>query len=477
MIDMGNKLMERFLTELENNTEKAQAYFKDAFDVLLSSLDYGIAATPYEVLWQQDRVKLKYYKSTATDKPVRKTPIFIVYALVNRETMLDLQPGRSVVEKFLAEGMDIYMLDWGYPTQKDKFLSIDDHVNGYMNKAVNFILEREKVSSLNLMGICMGGTFCTIYASLHPENVKNLILTVTPTSFNHQGGILHIWAHHLDTDAVLKHFGNMPGDLLNMGFLLLNPARLIVDKYHSFLEKLDDKDFVENFVRMERWIYDSPDVPGETFREFIEDFYKKDLLIQNKLVIGGKKIDLKKITMPVLNIYARQDHLVPPEACEQITSKIASTDKRDFCLDTGHIGIYVSSKSQRAFAPTIMEWLLERDGAAPTTAAPKPAASGSKKSVPASKSSASTAKPATSAPKKEISLTEALKQSNEAAELTAPPAGETAKAKSKKVSAKKKSGETAASVQSSEKKEAPAQQTTPVFSSDTAELFDKKTEN
>lgn len=448
MMDMG-KISEKFLTELENNTEKAQAYFKDAFDVLLSSLDYGIAATPYEVVWQEDRVKLKYYKSTAKGKPVRKTPIFIVYALVNRETMLDLQPGRSVVEKFLAEGMDIYMLDWGYPTQKDKFLTIDDHINGYMDSAANFILEREKVSSLNLMGICMGGTFCSIYAALNPEKVKNLILTVTPTSFEHKGGILHIWAHYLDTDAILRNFGNMPGDLLNLGFLLLNPARLIVDKYHGFLENLDNKDFVENFVRMERWIYDSPDVPGETFREFIEDFYKKDLLIQNKLVVGGKKVDLKKITMPVLNIYARQDHLVPPEACEQITSKIGSTDKRDFCLETGHIGIYVSSKSQQAFAPTIMQWLLERDGAAA-----KPAA--------AAKATSSAAKKAAPAPQKEVSLTEALKQSNEAAGVTTSSTGEAAQAKPKpKAPAKAKAASAAKPVKKAEpqkKAEPPAEE-------------------
>jgi len=118
---------------------------------------------------------------------------------------------------------------------------------------------------------------------------------------------------------------------------------------------------VENFVRMEKWIFDSPDVPGETFRQFVRDCYQKNLLIQSKMEVGGKRVDLKKITMPLLNYYGKYDHLVPPEACELLTSKVGSQDVEDICLDTGHIGIYVSSKCQREFAPRIARWLRERD--------------------------------------------------------------------------------------------------------------------
>ena len=72
-------------------------------------------------------------------------------------------------------------------------------------------------------------------------------------------------------------------------------------------------------------------------------------------------MDLKKITMPLLNFYGKYDHLVPPEACEKLTQAVGSKDTEDICLDTGHIGIYVSSKCQKAFAPKIVEWLKERD--------------------------------------------------------------------------------------------------------------------
>ncbi|MFH2058670.1 MAG: class III poly(R)-hydroxyalkanoic acid synthase subunit PhaC [Pseudomonadota bacterium] len=347
---------------LKNMAEDAESIHKKmekGADVLLGDIKADIAITPHDTVYQQDRVKLKHYKPL-TDKKV-KTPLLIIYALINRETMLDLQPGRSVIENFLMEGVDVYMIDWGYPTRKDRYLNIDDHVNGYINDIVDFIRHQNKVPKINLMGICMGGTFSVIFSALHPEKVLNLITTVTPTHFDIDTGLLNIWMRTIPVDQTIETFGNIPGDFLNFGFLLLNPARLMIDKYVSFFESLDDKNFVENFIRMEKWIFDSPDIPGETFREFIKYCFQDNLLIQNKMVVGERLVDLKKLTMPLLNIYGQFDHLVPPEACERLTDNVGSKDTEDLCLKTGHIGIYVSSKCQRIFTPKITLWLMERD--------------------------------------------------------------------------------------------------------------------
>ena len=361
--------LDLILNNLAEEAEKAKERVTKASDVLLSPLNTAIASTPYDIIWEQDRVKLKHYH-THGDVSL-KTPLLVVYALINRETMLDLQPDRSVVQTFLNNGVDLYMIDWGFPTRKDRYLTIDDHVNGYMNDVVDFILARHQLPQINLMGICMGGSFCIMYSALHPEKIKNLITTVTPSSFDTDKGLLHTWMRAIDVDKLIEAYGNLPGDIMNMGFLLLNPARLMIDKYVGFLEQMDNKVFVENFVRMEKWIFDSPDVPGETFRQFIKDCYHNNLLIQSKMKIGGKRIDLKKITMPMLNIYGQYDHLVPPEACNQITGQVGSKDTEDICLDTGHIGIYVSSKTQREFAPKIVSWLKERDSKSVAVEAPK----------------------------------------------------------------------------------------------------------
>ena len=353
--------VDMIIKHLAEEAESAHVRAQKASDILLSNLNTEIATTPYETVYEEDRVKLKYYSPTRTSPDDIKTPLLVVYALINRETMLDLQPERSVVKSFQENGINLYMVDWGYPTGKDKFLTIDDHVNGYMDNIVNFILKREKVEKINLMGVCMGGTFSIIYSALHPNKIKNLVTTVCPTNFDTDQGLLHIWLKWMDPDKIINTFGNMPGDLMNFAFLLLNPARLMIDKYVGFLENMDNKAFVENFVRMEKWIFDSPDIPGETFRQFVRDCYQKNLLIQNKLVVGGRRVDLRNIKMPLLNIYAQYDHLVPPGAAEKITSVVGSKDTENVCLDTGHIGIYVSSKTQKEFAPKIIQWLKERE--------------------------------------------------------------------------------------------------------------------
>lgn len=356
---MINPVMDVVTTMMTYGTESLNRA-RQGMEVFDSDLNTTIAETPFEVVFEIDRVKLKYYRSEKKDTK-SQLPLLVVYALINRETMMDLQPGRSVLETFLESGLDVYMVDWGYPTRKDQFVTIDDHVNGYLDKIVDFILKEHGLPTLNIMGICMGGTFSIMYAALHPEKINTLITTVTPTNFDTSEGLLHSWMKELDVDKLLGSWGNMPADVMNVGFLLLNPARLILDKYRNFARNIDDKEFVENFVRMEKWIFDGPDVPGATFRQFIEDCYQKNLLIQNKMVLGGQTVDLRNITMPLLNIYGKKDHLVPPEACNRLIGAVGSQDARDLCLDTGHIGIYVSSKSQKEFAPEIIKWLADRE--------------------------------------------------------------------------------------------------------------------
>ncbi len=357
------------LEKIQQEADKAKTHAEKASDILLGELETDIATTPCEIVYEEDRVKLKHYFPVKKKKV--KTPLLMAYALVNRETMLDLQPDRSVVKSLLNMGIDVYMIDWGYPTRKDRYLTIDDHVNGYMENIVDFIREREQADKINLMGLCMGGTFSLMYSSLHPEKVKNLITVVTATDFDTKDGLLHIWIGGIDADSMVETYGNLPGDLLNFGFLLMNPSRLMIDKYVGFMENMHNKEFVENFIRMEKWIFDSPDVPGETFRQFVNDCYHKNLFIQNKMKLGDQVVDLRNVTMPVLNIYGRFDHLVPRAACEKTAQALGSNDVEDVVLDTGHIGIFVSSKCQKELVPKIFTFLKDRDRVAKKKPRPK----------------------------------------------------------------------------------------------------------
>jgi polyhydroxyalkanoate synthase subunit PhaC len=346
------------LASLAADAEQAKQRLQKAKDILLGPLDTEIGTTPYELVYQEDRVSLKYYRPAA----VRfQTPLLLVHGLFNRETLLDLQPDRSMVQNLLKAGLEVYLVSWGTPGRRDQFVTLDDHINGYLDNMVEVIRGRHGWAKVNLMGVCLGGTFGVIYAALHPDKVRNLITTAAPVQFDTPKGLLHVWLKEIDADRLVAAFGNLPGNLVNTAFLLLNPPRLLLDKYIGLLENMDNNEFVQNFIRMEKWIFDSPDVPGETVRQLLKDLYQGNRLVHNELEVGGRRVNLGAVTMPLLNVYSRYDHLVPPEACEVLTKTVGGRDCQDICLDSGHIGIYVGTQFQREVMPTLADWLGERD--------------------------------------------------------------------------------------------------------------------
>jgi polyhydroxyalkanoate synthase len=195
---------------------------------------------------------------------------------------------------------------------------------------------------------------------MHPDKVKNLIPMVTPVDFQTPNDLLSRWVQRIDVDALVDTLGNVSGDLMNWMFLSLKPFRLMGQKYLDMVDQLDNEEQARNFLRMEKWIFDSPDQAGETFRQFIKDFYQNNRLIKGEVRIGPHTVDLRNVTMPVLNIYARQDHLVPPPASIALKGYVGSRDYSELDFPGGHIGIYVSGKSQKTVPPAIGEWLDQR---------------------------------------------------------------------------------------------------------------------
>jgi polyhydroxyalkanoate synthase len=319
----------------------------------IGKIDVGM--TPREAVYQEDKMVLYRYKPMV-DK-INPTPLLIVYALVNRPYMIDLQPDRSLVKNLLAVGQDVYLVDWGYPDGADRYLTLDDYINGYLHRCVRILCKRHNTNQINLLGICQGGTFSVCYSALHPEKIRNLITMVTPIDFKAADNLLSHWLQQVDIDLLVNTLGNIPGELLNWAFLSLKPFRLTGQKYLDMIDSLDNLDTAKNFLRMEKWIFDSPDQAGEAFRQFVKQFFQKNWLIQGKIVLGEYRIDLKNLTMPILNVYATEDHLVPPESSKALQKYIGTTDYTEAPFKGGHIGIYVSSRAQKEVPVTIGKWL------------------------------------------------------------------------------------------------------------------------
>ncbi|MFP5373341.1 MAG: class III poly(R)-hydroxyalkanoic acid synthase subunit PhaC, partial [Gammaproteobacteria bacterium] len=236
----------------------------------VDDVDYG--ATPRQEVWRDGKVVL--YRFVGDKAPTAKLPLLVCYALVNRPYMVDLQEDRSIVRGLLARGEDVYLVDWGYPDRSDRYLTLEDYIERFLGGAVDHLRTAHGVDAINLLGICQGGAFALSYAALHPDKVRNLITMVTPVDFHTEDNMLGNWARGLDVDLMVDTLGNIPADLMNFSYLMLKPWRLFVQKYVGLVYVLDDKDALEDFLRMEKWIFDSPDQAGEAFRQFMKQYYQ-----------------------------------------------------------------------------------------------------------------------------------------------------------------------------------------------------------
>ena len=309
-------------------------------------------------VFEIDNVGLYHYEPLA--KRANSTPLLIVYALVNRAEMADLQPDRSLIRSLLELGLDIYLIDWDYPDGSNRLRSLDNYINRYIDSCVKFICRDLDIDAINLLGICQGGAMSVCYSALKPKHVRNLITTVTPIDFHTRNDMLSHIFRRVDVDLLVDGDGNLSGDLLNLIFLSLKPFRLAQQKYIDLINASDDPATVEMFMRMEHWIFDSPNLTGQAFKEFAKQFYQQNALIKGEVEIAGKRVDLKKVTAPILNIFGRDDHLVPPAASKALGQYVGSKDYTELEFPGGHIGIYVSGRAHKMVPPAIAEWLSER---------------------------------------------------------------------------------------------------------------------
>src|SRR5690606_23091812 len=107
-------------------------------------------------------------------------------------------------------------------------------------------------------------------------------------------------------------------------------------------------------------IFDSPDQAGEAFREYVRLFYQGNGFVNGGVVIGGREVRLSAVDMPVLNIFAAHDHLVPPSASRALGGLVGTGDYTELSFRSGHIGIYVSARAQGQVPAAIHDWLAER---------------------------------------------------------------------------------------------------------------------
>jgi polyhydroxyalkanoate synthase len=318
----------------------------------------NVGTTPKDVVWRRDRAELWRYRGG----PVSYAqPLVFVHSLVSKSYVLDLRPGNSTVEFFLDQGLDVFLVDWGVPDERDADNDVETYVDEYLPRAIRAVQRETGCDEVTLVGYCLGGIFSILYAAGHDDApVRNLILLATPIDYGEMGiMVAPILEGRLDPDELIDETGNVPADALYAGFYMQAPTKEVA-LYASLLENLWNDEFVEGYQAMAQWSREHVPFPGAASRQIVEEFVRKNVLMTGQMELGGRVIDLTNIRGHVLNAFAEKDNVVPVAAVEPASRVVGDPTRRhELRLGGGHVTFATGSRALKQTLPAIMAWIRE----------------------------------------------------------------------------------------------------------------------
>ncbi len=370
----GNYL--RFLLGLTEYTDK---FLNTTRAGMLVASSYT-TETPYEIVYRnEEEVRLLRYCSHHKHQ---KTPLLLVYAPINRYYIMDIAKDRSIVEKFVSAGFDVFLLDWGR-RQGNSESTISDYIF-QIDRSVEEIKRLTKSEKISLLGYSWGGTLSVMYASLHSEKIMNLIIQSSQIDFDNDNSILAQWIRSFPIDRYSNEFDTVSSHLINMGFLMRNPVSHSFDYVKYAFGMINSSDRTDSNIvdaaaipkflgyasKIAMWLNDTTNIPTKFFTQFVKDLYQGNFLIKNQMQIqkekdssksvGAKTVELAKISMPLLNIVGEQDDLVPASSSIPLNEVVSSSDKMLLRFPPGHVELCVSSDSHERLWPQVTKWLEQR---------------------------------------------------------------------------------------------------------------------
>jgi len=325
----------------------------------LEGLDLDLGATPKDIIYTRDTLKLYHYRSTCDE--VYRVPVVLVMSLINRYYIVDLSPGQSLVEYLLQQGFDVYLIDWGVPRNEHKYLNMDHYVGEYIPDCLNQIAEESGEQEYSMLGYCLGGVMACMHAALNPnKGLKNLGCFATPINANGMSLYKH-WADadSFDIDQLVEQLGNVPAVMVDAMLQALRPLQKSAGRM-TLLDNVSNDEFVKAHYRFERWTSDPVPLAGEVGRQLFKHFLRDNKFIHNQFEVGGEKVNLKNIQCPFLHVAAAHDHIVPALASKDIMDMVGSEDKLEIVVKGGHVSLVAGGNAVYRLWPKLNDWLAQR---------------------------------------------------------------------------------------------------------------------
>jgi polyhydroxyalkanoate synthase len=331
-------------------------------NILLTTDDAVVGATPREIVWTHRTTTLYRYRSSDRSHAV---PILLVFALINRPEIFDLRPGGSLVAYLLEEGFDIFLVDWGVPGEEDADTGLDEYVCDELHWAIRETLRASGAEELTLMGWCIGATLCAMYCGLDRGSeqtpVRNLVLLTMPV--DGRGSTYARWVGdpEFDVDRVAEQWRVIPGQAVDFANKMLKPVTNFFTTYRRLAQGVFEGTARKDaYQPMAKWVADNPPFPGRAWSQWIKWMYQDEALVAGRIRLRGRRVDLRRIDQNLLVTTAGADHIAPRAGTMPIFDLVASEDVTHIDRPGGHIGLIAGSAARNQIWPEMAAWLAER---------------------------------------------------------------------------------------------------------------------
>lgn len=312
---------------------------------MLDVIGLGPVETPYNVAHGEPGLTLRRYANGDENGPT----VLIVPAPIKRPYIWDLAPEVSVVRRCLAAGARVFLADW-QPAPPEYGLE------QYAERLILDCLDEPAI----LLGHSLGGLFAAIFAALHPERVRGLVLLASPLHFGAHARAFERMAAGLEGQDLPEA---VPGSFLSTASLNAAPGPFGWERWMDALLSLADPAELRTHAQVERWTLDEFALPRRLVAELVFLIVREDRFARGTLEIGGHSAAPSRLAAPLLCVLDPLCRLVPPETVLPALEAAASRDKtvlhyeRDVGVALQHVGPLVSRRAHESLWPRIIRWI------------------------------------------------------------------------------------------------------------------------
>ncbi|WP_409020800.1 class I poly(R)-hydroxyalkanoic acid synthase [Brevundimonas vesicularis] len=303
------KGMQNFAGDLERGNGKLK----------ISQADYdrfkvgeNVATAPGQVVWRDDLFELlQYDAATATQHAV---PLLIFPPWINKFYIMDLQPQNSLIRWLSAQGFTVFVCSWVNPDHDKAEYGFDQYLERGIHRAIDKVLEQTGQKQLNAVGYCIGGTLLGAalahMAARGDRRVAAATFFAAQHDFAEAGDLLLFTDEHwlAEIERQMDEAGGvLPGTAMADTFNALRANDLIWSFFVSnYLMGKDPPAFDLLF-----WNADQTRMPKRLHMAYLRQMYGQNALAKGEFELGGDRVDLSRVTIPLYFQASREDHIAP----------------------------------------------------------------------------------------------------------------------------------------------------------------------